>query len=169
MLRHKSLKSVLLLVLLVVSLSVRWMPVGAQDMTLPRPDLFLDVDWYRANLIATVDKWDGGLDGKSGMGAFGDNFDGFFHVNLDRQFNPVAMDSTTAVAQSRGVYMNVEAYRAAGPEEGRRFLDAAIKGADFLLSEMRDPRYGGFYWQVEESGHVVDFMKQGYIHYACHE
>src|SRR5689334_15671273 len=114
-------------------------PTLAQDFPipppgLPNPDLFLDVDWYRLNQIENADRWNGGLDGDSGMGAYSDDFDGFFHVNLDQQFEQTPMRATSAVAQSRGIYMNVEAYRNAGAEDGQRFLDAAIAGTDYLLA-----------------------------------
>lgn len=141
--------------------------VSAQETIVPAPgtpqsDLFLDVEWYRQNLIYAADRWNGGLDGQSGMGAYSEDFNGFFHVNLDRQWNQMRMRSSTAVAQSRAVYMNVEAYRIAGAEEGARFLQAATQGADFLLSEFRDSNYGGFFWEVSRSGVVMDDMKQGY-------
>jgi hypothetical protein len=44
--------------------------------------------------------------------------------------------------------MNVEAWRAAGVEDGQRFLDAVNAGVDFLLTEFHDPEYGGFLWEV---------------------
>lgn len=74
---------------------------------LPRASLFLDADWYRARLIEAADLWNGGLDGRTGMGAYRDDFNGCFHVELDRQWRPGRMRYTTAVAQSRVIYMNV--------------------------------------------------------------
>lgn len=124
--------------------------------------LFLDVDWYRESLIATVDLWNGGLDGKTGMGAYQEDFNGFFNVDLDRQWRQKRMQTSTIIAQSRAIYMNVEAYRAAGPEEGQRFLEVINTGIDFMLSEFRDPKEGGFYWDVSRRGTVGDSLKQGY-------
>jgi cellobiose epimerase len=161
MVQSKLIRISFMLVMTTLLLAVH-LPASAQTRSLPQPDMFLDVDWYRTNLIATIDKWNGGLDGESGMGAYDEDFSGFFHVNLDRQFRPYRMESTTAVAQSRGIYINVEAYRAAGAEDGQRFLDAAVKGTEFLLTTMRDPDYGGFYWEVAPSGDIVNDMKQGY-------
>jgi mannobiose 2-epimerase len=142
-------------------------PTLAQDFPipppgLPDPDLFLDVDWYRLNQIENADRWNGGLDGETGMGAYSEDFDGFFHVNLDREFEQTPMRATSAVAQSRGIYMNVEAYRNAGAEDGQRFLDAAIAGTDYLLANFWDTNYGGFYWQISPTGLVMDNQKQGY-------
>jgi mannobiose 2-epimerase len=123
---------------------------------------FLDVAWYRENLIKSADLWNGGLDGESGMGAYREDFTGFFHVAMDRQWNQTPMWASTSVAQSRAIYMNVEAYRAAGPEECERFLKALNQGVDFLLTYFRDAEYGGYYWEVSPEGDVVTDIKQGY-------
>lgn len=139
-----------------LSLCIAVTPLNAQQ------DLFIDAAWYRNNLIANADRWNGGLDGESGMGAYRDDFDGFFHVNLDQQWNQTRLFGTTAVAQSRAIYMNVEAYRAAGAEAGERFLNAAVTGADYLLEHFWDSEYGGFFWMISPQGSVVDDMKQGY-------
>lgn len=123
---------------------------------------FLDVDWYRSAMIAAADLWNGGLDGASGMGAYRDEFSGFFHVSLDRQWRQTPLRASTGVAQSRAIYMNAEAYRAAGPDDGQRFLDALNRGVAFLLDEFHDPEYGGYVWMVNARGEVRDSMKQGY-------
>ncbi|MBK8023932.1 MAG: AGE family epimerase/isomerase [Chloroflexi bacterium] len=124
--------------------------------------LFLDTGWYRESLITSADLWNGGLDGQSGMGAYKDNFNGFFHSALDRQWRQKPQNTTTGIAQSRAIYMNVEAYRAAGPEDGARFLEAANQGVDFLLTEFRDPEHGGIFWEVSRRGATAESMKQGY-------
>ncbi|HYO89539.1 MAG TPA: AGE family epimerase/isomerase, partial [Candidatus Limnocylindrales bacterium] len=124
--------------------------------------LFLDTGWYRDNLINSADLWNGGPTGSTGMGTYTDGFNGWFNVALDRQWRPQRLSTSTVIAQSRAIYMNVEAYRAAGPEDGQRFLDAVNAGVDFLLAEFRDPEYGGFFWEVSRRGTVGDSMKQGY-------
>lgn len=123
---------------------------------------FLDADWYRENLVDSADLWNGGLDGDSGMGAYRENFNGFFHVNLDRRWRQLPLISSTTVAQSRAIYMNVEAYRAAGEANGERFLQAVTQGVAFLLSEFRDRQFGGFTWAVSRRGIIDDSMKHGY-------
>ncbi len=128
----------------------------------PASDSFIDTAWYRSALIRSVDLWNGGLDGLSGMGAYAADFTGYFNVKLTRDWKPIRLMANTAVAHSRCVYMNVEAYRAAGPEAGARFLNVAVKGADFLLSYFWDKEYGGFYWEVSQSGEVKADYKQGY-------
>ncbi len=127
-----------------------------------QPDLFLDVEWYREELIRVADLWNGGLDGNSGMGVYRDNFNGYFNVTLDRSWKALAARGSTSVAQSRAIYMNVEAYRVVGPEEGERFLNAVNLGVEFLLENFRDSEYGGYYWEVARTGRVLDDMKQGY-------
>lgn len=151
----------------VVLFAVLLLSIGAVTATTPlsydtnNKDLFVDVEWYRQLQITTADLWNGGLDGHSGMGVYDDNFNGFFQVNLDREW--IATPSfSTSVAQSRGIYMNVEAYRAAGPKDGERFLKAVNLGVDFLLNEFLDKTNGGFYWEVFATGRVRDSMKQGY-------
>ena len=71
----------------------------------------------RDELIRFVDTWNGGQSGKtgtSGMGVYAGTWDGLFRMNMDRQFRRVVntfTDDMTIVAQSRGIYINVEAYR----------------------------------------------------------
>jgi cellobiose epimerase len=136
-------------------------PVAAGP-ELPSPAVFLDAAWYRDQLIHTTDLWNGGLDGQSGFGAYRSDFDGLFHVNLDRQWHTLPMSTSTAVAQSRAIFLNVEAYRAAGPAQGQRFLKAVTQGTDYLLAHFHDPQYGGYYWGVGPEGAVTDNQKQGY-------
>jgi cellobiose epimerase len=124
--------------------------------------LFIDTAWYHENIITAADLWNGGLDGDSGMGAYREDFNGFFHVELDRQWRQLPLRTSTSVAQSRAIYMNVEAYRAAGAEAGTRFLEALNRGVDFLLAEFWDEENGGFFWQVSRRGTIGDSMKQGY-------
>lgn len=119
----------------------------------------VDADWYAHNLIVAADLWNGGLDGQSGMGTYRDDFNGFFHVNLNRMWEQTSMRSSTSIAQSRAIYMNVEAYRVSGET---RFLDAVNAGVYFLLTEFWDSEYGGFFWEVSKSGIARDQMKHGY-------
>jgi mannobiose 2-epimerase len=157
--RHAALLLALLLALLTLA------PAGAQERRSwdeADPSLFLDADWYRDNLIASVDLWNGGPNGSTGMGVYAASFNGWFNVALDREWRPQRLTTNTTIAHSRAIYMNVEAYRAAGPENGQRFLDAVNAGVDFLLNEFHDPEYGGFFWEVSRRGTAGDRMKQGY-------
>ena len=68
----------------------------------------------RADLIRFADTWNGGQQGKlgtAGMGAYASNWSGLFWTNLDRRFNRInayTIDQTI-IAQSRAIYLNVEA------------------------------------------------------------
>ncbi len=95
------------------------------------------------------------------MGSYRPDFNGFFTVDLDQQWRPKRGNSTS-IAQSRAIYLNIEAYRAAAPADKPRFLKAVNQGVDFLLTYFKDSKYGGFYWEVRPEGTVKDNMKQGY-------
>lgn len=134
--------------------------------TVARPPLLQDlprdaherIAKYRSVLIDHADVWNGGRDGQSGMGVYREDFSGFFHVALDEQWRPRSLNATTAVAQSRAIYLNAEAYRASGEQ---RFRTAVERGSAFLLAHFWDER-GGFYWEVAPDGRPVDRLKRGY-------
>src|SRR5205085_1670852 len=100
--QRKSVVALLAITLLsLLSFTFQTVSIRAQATTdftptTPQPGQFLDVDWYRANLISANDEWNGGLDGDSGMGAYQADFNGFFHMNLDRQFRQTRMNSTSS-------------------------------------------------------------------------
>ena len=105
----------------------------------------VDAAAVRDGLIRFVDTWNGGQLGKlgtGGMGTYSASWDGLFRMNLDRQFNPVNNSFTndmSIISQSRGIYMNVEAYRNAPAAERARFKAAVQRGADNLLAKAVDP------------------------------
>lgn len=130
--------------------------------SLPSKDQFLDADWYRQRLIVETDLWNGGEDGLSGMTTYTPDFNGCYIATIDRQWRPRLTQNVTVISQSRGIYMNVEAYRAE-PARGQRFLDGLNKGVDCLLRHFKDPQLGGFYWEINPlTGRLVNDMKQGY-------
>ncbi|GEM46724.1 AGE family epimerase/isomerase [Deinococcus cellulosilyticus] len=114
---------------------------------------------YCQQLVQSVDLWNGGPDGQTGMGAYRQDFNGFFHVNLSRTWEQQRGNRITSVAQARAIYMNIEAFRATREQ---RFLRAALAGTDFLLDHFRDSTHGGFYWEVDDTGWVTSRNKQGY-------
>lgn len=132
-------------------------------LTLLQPVVYaqerVDVSWWCQQLINNTDLWNGGKDGVSGMGSYGERFSGFFAVNLSREWQPQGTQTSTSVAQERAIYMNIEAYRATGAE---RFKKAALKGTAFLMKHFWDPTYGGFYWMTDSRGNPTDRTKQGY-------
>jgi len=153
----KKLLLFIITILVTISLSAQttdYLPFSEYDQS-----QLIDADWYGHNLIIAADLWNGGLDGQSGMGTYQDDFNGFFHVNLNRMWGQTSMRSSTSIAQSRAIYMNVEAYRVSGET---RFLDAVNAGVHFLMTEFWDAEYGGFFWEVSKSGIARDQMKHGY-------
>jgi mannose/cellobiose epimerase-like protein (N-acyl-D-glucosamine 2-epimerase family) len=123
----------------------------------------LDATAVRADLVNFVDLWNGGQQGRngtSGMGVYATNWDGLFRANLDQQFQPVVNTYTndmTVIAQSRAVYINVEAYRSAPVTDRARFLNAVQRGADYLLGKSVDPntyngKPGGLWWGLQPDG-----------------
>lgn len=128
----------------------------ASAQTLSAP---VQVENYCKQLVQNVDRWNGGPEGKTGMGAYNSGFSGFFNVNLTRDWQPKPTDTISSVAQERAIYMNIEAYRAS---KEPRFKQAAIDGADFLLKHFWDPKLGGFYWEVDRNGNPTSRSKQGY-------
>jgi mannose/cellobiose epimerase-like protein (N-acyl-D-glucosamine 2-epimerase family) len=130
--------------------------------SLPSKDLFLDAAWYRQRLIIETDLWNGGEDGLSGMTTYTPDFNGCYIATIDRQWRPQLTQNITIISQSRGIYMNVEAYRA-DPARGQRFLNGVNKGVECLLKHFKDPQLGGFYWEISPlTGQLVNDMKQGY-------
>lgn len=130
--------------------------------SLPSSSLFLDADWYRQRLIVETDLWNGGLDGLSRMTTYSPGFNGCYIATIDRQWQPRLAQNITIISQSRGIYMNVEAYRA-DPARGQRFLDGVNKGVDCLLKHFKDPQLGGFFWEISPlNGRLINDMKQGY-------
>ncbi|MBA2393595.1 MAG: AGE family epimerase/isomerase [Ktedonobacteraceae bacterium] len=163
---HPIRKNIVLLVLIFFYLagcaSSTTVPIPSTTPIIAWQKTFLAVNWYQQDQITTADLWNSGPDGHSGMGTYQSSFNGYFYPNLDQQWQQTPADVTSAVEQSRGIYMNVEAYRTAGPQKGQRFLNGITKGIDFLQAHFLDTRYGGYYWQVANDGTVRDDQKQGY-------
>ena len=117
----------------------------------------VDVGAVRDLLVGEAHLWNGGLltdgggayvigpegralpdpDGTNAMGSYTAGWDGFFRVqSLARNFMSVAPAARmTSISQSRAVYMNTEAYRAAppGPQKSR-LQSVAIAGAPTFCS-----------------------------------
>jgi mannose/cellobiose epimerase-like protein (N-acyl-D-glucosamine 2-epimerase family) len=134
-------------------------PVHAPLVT----DDHVDAVAVRDGLIRFVDTWNGGQSGRlgtSGMGVYVSTWDGLFRMNLNRQFQPVVNTYTndmTIIAQSRAIYINVEAYRNAPANDRARFLSAVQRGADYLLGKAVDPTLytgnpGGMWWGLQPDG-----------------
>jgi len=86
---------------------------------------------------------------------------GFFCTELDETWTPKPNPTATLVSQTRQIYTMAIGYSIS---EDPKLLDAMKKGIRFLLDKFRDSKYGGFYYQVNEQGEVIDRGKDGYGH-----
>jgi mannose-6-phosphate isomerase len=86
---------------------------------------------------------------------------GLFQVSFTRDWKPNRAILTDLTAQSRLVYAMASGYELT---EDQRYLDAATRGADFLLEHFRDPAHGGFFRTVAPDGQVIRGDKHTYGH-----
>lgn len=86
---------------------------------------------------------------------------GFFCTELDQSWTPKPQPTATLVSQSRLIYTMAMGYSVT---EDPRFLDAMHKGIVFLREKFGDNTNGGYFYQVNEKGQVIDRSKDGYGH-----
>jgi mannobiose 2-epimerase len=85
--------------------------------------------------------------------------DGFFKVNLDRQWNRVGNQNGTLVSQSRQIFVMAQGYELTREAS---YLEALRKGADFLLERFRDLDQGLFFYSMTPEGKILDEGKNTY-------
>jgi len=119
---------------------------------------YIEEETYRAELFGTVELWNGGLTGDSGMGAYQSDFDGLFHVHLNNRFEPVTSSipywqNNSVIGQTRANYMNAEAaLHEIDPEQAEVYRNLVRKGTDYLLQYGIDDTYDGFFWRLDYDG-----------------
>ncbi|HQR12035.1 MAG TPA: AGE family epimerase/isomerase [Casimicrobiaceae bacterium] len=86
---------------------------------------------------------------------------GFLHASVTRAWKPREQKTTDLVTQSRLIYVLLSGYEVTGDT---RYLDAARRGADFLLRHFSDPVHGGLFRAVDVDGRVVSDSKHTYGH-----
>ena len=112
----------------------------------------IDGDWHRRALLeGHLSKWLAAAPTPSGL----------FVTAFDRRWRPRKVTGTSLTMQGRLVYAMASGYEVT---QDRRYLEAAIKGADFLLDRFHDPVHGGFFNSVSAQGKVVSDAKQAYGH-----
>jgi len=126
------------------------------------PTPLFDAAAHRETLLSVVDAWNGGaLTPASRAGNAS-----AFHVTLHANWTRVEPKDTTAVAQARGIYINVEAAAAAATVCDARapsFVAAVKAGVQALNDLFRDPADGAVVYLVhEDNGTVADPTKDGY-------
>ena len=111
----------------------------------------IDTVWHRADLEALLSRW---LTHAPRPG-------GGFQTRFDRAWNARPQPELELVVQARLVYAF-----AAGHEitQDPRHLEAARRGADFLLERFADPVHGGFFHTVAPDGSPRAQAKRAYDH-----
>lgn len=109
----------------------------------------IDREWFRQTLAGETAHWR--------EAAFRPN--GFFVVSLDRQWRPAGSQNGTLVSQGRQIFVMIAGYELT---RDPAYLDAAKKGADFLLQYFRDNEQGLFFYSATPEGKVIDDGKDSY-------
>jgi cellobiose epimerase len=112
----------------------------------------IDADWQRRALV------DGHL---ARWLAVAPTESGFFRTALDRQWAPKAQQPGDLTGQSRLIYAMAIGYELT---RDKRYLDAAVRGANFFLTHYQDPLHGGFFYRVSPEGKVLAEHKNTYGH-----
>jgi mannobiose 2-epimerase len=110
-----------------------------------------NVDWHRKDLNAHVSRWLAVSPMPSGL----------MHGMFDREWRPLKEGTGDLTMHSRLVYTMLVGYEATGDA---RYLEAAKRGADFMLESYRDPVNGGFYQVIDKTGTPVSTHKSSYGH-----
>lgn len=86
---------------------------------------------------------------------------GGFQLAFDRAWQPRPQAELELTGQARLVYAFAAGHEAT---QDKRHLDAARRGADFLLERFRDPLHGGFFHTVALDGSPRSTAKRAYGH-----
>jgi mannose/cellobiose epimerase-like protein (N-acyl-D-glucosamine 2-epimerase family) len=86
---------------------------------------------------------------------------GFMREAVDRQWQPKAEQPGYLTEHARLVYSLAIGFE---QTKDQRYLDAATRGADFMLARYRDPVNGGFFLRVAQDGTVISGAKNTYAH-----
>lgn len=89
---------------------------------------------------------------------FWDEEYGGFITHLDRKGNRTGVTDKFVLMQGRTIWALSAAHRFGLRD--KRYLELAGKGVDFLLQNMWDSQYGGFYWCVKRNGEPKNTKKQ---------
>lgn len=112
----------------------------------------IDVAWHRRALVeGLLVHW---LDAAP-------TASGFMLTAFDRHWKASAEQPGDLTEQARLVYSFAIGYETT---RDKRYLDAANRGADFLLTRFRDSAHGGFFKRVSRDGTVISDAKDTYGH-----
>lgn len=114
----------------------------------------INADWHRRDLV------DGLLTPWLAHGALPN---GGFRPALDHRWRPLPEAEIGLTGQARLVFSMAVGHEVT---QEPRFLDAARRGADFMLDSFTDAQYGGFFHTVSQEGQPKSSIKRAYDH-AC--
>ncbi len=112
----------------------------------------VNADWHRHAL--TVDLLDHWL-------KVAPTESGFMRTAFERDWKPIADQPGYLTEHARLVFSFTIGYELT---KDRRYLDAAMRGADFILKQYRDNVHGGFFHRVSPEGKVIHGVKNLYAH-----
>jgi mannose/cellobiose epimerase-like protein (N-acyl-D-glucosamine 2-epimerase family) len=110
-----------------------------------------NADWHRKDLNAHLSRWLAVAPTPSGL----------LQGQFDRNWQPPAKLNGDLTTHSRLVYTMLVGYEATADQ---RYLDAARRGTEFLLTSFHDPLHGGFFQVVDAAGKPVSMSKNSYGH-----
>jgi mannobiose 2-epimerase len=85
---------------------------------------------------------------------------GGFHANFTRDWKPAPGDGKFSVFQARQTWVAAQVAMRR-PELKEQFLPVARHGLDYLSEVLWDREAGGFYWGLDEEGHVTPRFTDG--------
>jgi len=91
-----------------------------------------------------------------------DETNGGYLTHFDKDGKDTGEDEKSLIAQTRCLYTISSAHRA-GYGEGK-YASLAKHGADFLINNMWDKEFGGFFWMMDRKGNVKIDQKIIYGH-----
>jgi hypothetical protein len=101
-----------------------------------------NTEWHRKDLNAHLARWLAVAPMPSGL----------LQGQFDRSWQPAKQVVGDLTLHSRLVYTMLVGYEATGDA---RYLEAARRGADFMLAHFHDPVHGGFFQNVDAVGKPV--------------
>ncbi|WP_457424761.1 AGE family epimerase/isomerase [Roseateles sp. P5_E7] len=111
----------------------------------------IDAAWHRADLNGLLQRWLA----KAPMPGGG------FQTAFNRAWQAQPQPELELTGQARLVYAFAAGFEAT---QDARYLDAARRGADFLLERFADPLHGGFFHTVAPDGSPRAGIKRAYGH-----
>lgn len=112
---------------------------------------FISATWHKQDMDAHVARWLAVAPTPSGL----------LLSKFSREWKAVPAEGGDLTTHSRLVFVMLKGYEGTGD---KRYMEAATRGAEFLLNRFYDPQYGGFFSGVTADGKVTNPRKNTYGH-----